>query len=139
MLKIVNKIIFFLKVFLLLFDFIMTFYIMLMMNSYYENEILNIIFVCLPLFLVLIIFVVSFFFKEGDDNTLFNVSSFLALIAILIVEFRTITDQDMVMWEKISINFYYFRNQIKLIKILGYSIFIGNLLITYHEHITNKK
>ncbi len=139
MLKIVNKTIFFLKVFLLLFDLIMTFYIMLMMNSYYENELLNLIFVCLPLFLVLIIFVISFFFKEGDDNTLFNVSSFLALITILIIDYRTICDQNMIMWEKVSLNFYYFKNQMNVIKALGYTIFIGNLLVTYHEHMNNKK
>ena len=133
MLKILNRIIFFTKVFLLLIDFVLTLYIMLMMNSVYQNEIVSLLFTCLPLFCVLIIFVISFFFKEGDNNTIFNISSLLALITILIITYRTIFDQNMVMWIKSNMNFYYFRNQIKIIKILGYSIFIGNLLIIYHD------
>ena len=132
-LKILNRIIFFTKVFLLLIDFVLTLYIMLMMNSVYQNEIVSLLFTCLPLFCVLIIFVISFFFKEGDNNTIFNISSLLALITILIIAYRTIFDQNMVMWIKSNMNFYYFRNQIKIIKILGYSIFIGNLLIIYHD------
>ena len=81
----------------------------------------------------IIFIVISFFFKEGNQNTIFNVCSFLALITILIIAYRTIFDQNMVMWSKFNSNFYYFKNQIEIIEILGYSIFIGNLLVIYHD------
>ena len=90
-LKILNRIIFFTKVFLLLIDFVLTLYIMLMMNSVYQNEIVSLLFTCLPLFCVLIIFVISFFFKEGDNNTIFNITSLLALITILIIYIKWMT------------------------------------------------
>lgn len=136
--KLVNGILFFIKIILLLFDFILTLYIMLLMNSLREGELLNLIMVCVPLLLSLIVFVVCFFFKIGNDNLLFNISSILALITILTVDFRTICDRNMVMWIKDNINFYYFRNNINLIKILCYSMFIGNLCTIYSEYEKNK-
>lgn len=127
--KLINRILFFSKTIILIIDFILTFYITLMMNSNYNNSIIDLIRINFPLLLILIVLVVSFFFKKGYDNTLFNISSLLALITILIIDIRTIFDQNMVMWIKNSINFYYFKNQIKVIKTLGYSIFIGNMFI----------
>ncbi len=129
MLKLLNKILFYSKIIILIIDFIMTLYITLMMNSIYKDNFINLIRINLPFFLILIILVVSFFFKKGEDNIFFNITSFLALTTILIIDIRTIYDQNMVMWIKNSINFYYFRNQIKVIKILGYTIFLGNILI----------
>ena len=55
MLKLVNRILFFSKIIMLLMDFVLTLYIMLVMNSYHENNLGNIIITCLPLLLTLII------------------------------------------------------------------------------------
>ena len=133
MLKIINRILFFSKIIILLIDFVLTLYILLMLNSYAENELMNLILVCLPLLLTLIVFVISFFFNKGNDHTLFNVASTLALIVILIIDIRTIFDQNMVMWTKGNLNFYYFRNQTRVIKILCYTIFINNLLVIFNK------
>ena len=139
MFKLINKIIFFARIFVLLFAFIMTLYIMLMLNSYYKNEIVNLFLTCLPLLLILIIFVTGFFFQIGEDNFFFNLSSLFALVAILIIDVRAIADTNMVMWIKGNINFYYFKNNILLLKMLGYGIFFGNLLIIYHDYNLDKK
>ena len=139
MLKLINRLLFFSKIIILLIDFVLTLYIMLMMNSIYNNGVLDIIMTCFSLFLILVIFVVSLIFKKGEDNIFFNISSFFALVTILIIDFRTIFDQNMVMWIKGNMNFYYFRNQLKIIKILGYLVFLGNLLVLYHEHLIGKK
>ena len=135
-----NKVLFYFKVILLLLVFTLTLYIMLAMNSYYHHQILDIILIFIPMLMVLIIFVVSFFFKEGDDNTIFNVGCLLALIAILIIDYRTIYDKNMVMWLKGNLNFYYFQNHMMQIKMLSYCIFVGNILLinkTKHENIKN--
>lgn len=138
MTKLINKVLFLIKIILLLLDFILTLYIMLMLNSMREGELGILITTCIPLLLVLIIFVVSFFFRKGNDNLLFNVSTILALLVILVIGIRTIFDQNMTMWIKDKMNFYYFRNQIDLIKILCYSIFFGNLCTIYSEYVKNK-
>ena len=138
MTKLINKVLFLIKIILLLLDFILTLYIMLMFNSMREGELGILITTCIPLLLVLIIFVISFFFRKGNDNLLFNVSTILALLVILVIGIRTIFDQNMTMWIKDKMNFYYFRNQIYLIKILCYSIFFGNLCTIYSEYVKNK-
>ena len=139
MLKLINKFTFYFKVILLIIIFTLTLYIMLSMNSYYNgNKLIDLILMCLPFFLMLIVFVVSFFFNEGDKNTFFNVGSMLALIAILIIDFRTIFDKNMVMWIKGNMNFYYFENQILQMKILSYAIFIGNVFLLLNEKINKK-
>ncbi len=139
MLDLINKILFYCKTFILLFVFTLTLYILLSMNAYYGNGISNILMIGIPLLMVLIIFVISFFFKEGDNNTFFNVACILSLIAILIIDIRTIIDKNMVLWVRGNMNFYYFQNQIKQIKILSYCIFIGNLLLIYKERKIDKK
>ncbi len=136
--KLVNKVLFFIKIMLLLIDFVLTLYIMLMLNSMRDGELGNLILTCIPLLLILIIFVFGFFFRKGHDNLLFNVSTVLALVTILIINLRTLFDQNMVMWIKDNMNFYYFRNQIVLIKVLCYFIFFGNLCTIYSEYVKNK-
>ena len=133
MVNMINKGLFYAKIILLLFVFTMTLYIMFMMQDYYGDQIGTLISTFLPLFMVLVIFVVSFFFKEGSNNTLFNVACFLAFLAIAIIDFRTIFDKNMVLWVRGNLNFYYFENQISQIKIFSYLIFLGNLILIYKE------
>ncbi len=138
MLKVINRILFFTKIIILLFDFSLILYIMLMLNSNREGELLNLFLICLPLFLTLITFVVSFFFHKAADNVIFNFCSLLALIAIFIIVFRTLFDQNMVMWAKDNINFYFFKNNVLLIKVLCYMIFIGNIILINNDYIKEK-
>ena len=133
MIEMINKVMFYFKLILLLLVFTLTLYILFSMYDYYKTGFWNLILISLPLLLSLIMFVISFFFKVGDDKTLFNVGCILALIAILIIDYRSIFDKNMVLWVKGEINFYYFQNQITQIKILCYSIFIGNLVLFYQK------
>ena len=133
MIEMINKVMFYFKLILLLLVFTLTLYILFSMYDYYKTGFWNLILISLPLLLSLIMFVLSFFFKVGDDKTLFNVGCILALIAILIIDYRSIFDKNMVLWVKGEINFYYFQNQITQIKILCYSIFIGNLVLFYQK------
>ena len=139
MLEMINKILFFIKIILLLFVLTLTLYIMMCMYDYYQTGFLNMIAVCLPLILVLVIFVLSFFFPNAGNHTLFNLASFLALIAILIIDCRSIFDKNMVLWIRGNINFYYFQNQMMQIKILSYGIFLGNLILIYQNKRKLKK
>ncbi len=129
MANIINRIVLYLKVILLLYIFTLTLYIMLMMNDCFGNQITNIFLVSLPLLLVLIIFVLNLFFNQNRHNTFFNIGCFLALIAILMIDLRTIFDENMVSWVKNGMNYYYFQNQMTQIKLLCYLMFVGNLLL----------
>ena len=64
-------------------------YILFMMYDDYNTGIISILLMFIPLFLVLVIFVVSFFFKEGHNHTMFNVASFLSLLAISCNNYKT--------------------------------------------------
>lgn len=130
---IINKVLFYLKIFLLLISFSIIMYILFMMYTDYDISILRILLMFLSFFLVLVIFVVSLFFNVGYKNTMLNVASFLSLVAIFIISYRTLFDQNMVMWVKHRVNYYYFENQMFQIEILCWSIFIGNFLLIYKE------
>ena len=99
---------------------------------------MNIFMVFLPMLLVSIVFVISFFFDKGNKNVFFNLANFLVLLSIAIICLRTMFDKNMIMGIKDSINYYYFQNQIREIKLLCYLMFLGNSLLIYQE-IYNKQ
>ena len=138
MINLINKVLFYGKTILHIIVFCLTLYILLRMYDYYNDGVMNIMMVFLPMLLVLIVFVISFFFDEGNKNTFFNIANFIALLSIAIICLRTLFDKNMIMGIKDNINYYYFQNQIKQIKILSYLIFIGNSLLIYQER-HNKK
>lgn len=129
----INKILFYIKVILLLVAFTLSLYIMMMMYDRFGRGIMDLILLFIPMLLSLITFVVSFFFKDGNKSILFNVSSTLALLAIVIICLRALVDKNMVLNIKDGINYYYFENQLRQIKILMYMIFFGNLVLFYKE------
>jgi len=139
MLNIVNKILFYGKIVFLLIVFTITLFISFRMQEYLGNQMWEIIRICIPLILTLSVFVVSFFFKEGNNHTLFNVACLVAFIAIIIIDFRTLLDRNMLLWMKGNTNFYYFQNQVLQIKILCYLIFFGNALLIYKEKLNKKE
>lgn len=139
MLKVLNRILFYGKILFLLIVFTITLFICFRMQEYYQNQIWAIIRLFIPLFLTLSVFIVSFFFKEGDNNTLFNVACILAFVAIIIIDFRSLLDKNMLLLIEGNANFYYFQNQIIQIKILCYCIFFGNILLICKEKIDKKQ
>ena len=133
MIKIWNKILYYTKTIILLICFSLVLYIAFSINSYYGYGLWYLFRIFMPLLLVLIVFVVSFFFNSGQDETIFNLGCVLALIAISIIALRSILDTNMVVWIRGKMNFYFFENQLLQIKILCYLMFLGNLLIIYKE------
>ncbi len=126
--KIINSFLFYSKIVLLLIAFTLTIYICFSINDI-EKELINIWLVGLPLFLILLLFILSIFKDNVKDNFLFNLASTISLLAIIIIDYRTIFDQNMVLWHDFKLNIYYFVNSLIQIKILGYFMFVGNLLL----------
>lgn len=126
---IVNKILFGIKMFIFLFCFLMCFYLFLLMNDYDNFNLMSIILGFLPFFLVLIVFVVSWSFKRGIDNFIFNLVNVLAFGVILFILIRTFFDMNMVYIINRKINYYYFKHELPMIKALLYLILFGNVLI----------
>ena len=135
MIKLLNKVLFYSKIMLLVVVFTITLYIALSMNAYYKSNIINLILLCLPFLLILIMFISSFFMSKWKDNLIYNMASNLAFIAILIIDFRTIFDKNMVMWIDGNMNFYYFQNSLLQISILAYGVFIGSILLIKSKNV----
>jgi FtsH-binding integral membrane protein len=85
----------------------------------------------IPLLLVLIVFVFSFFLNIGNDNIFFNIVGVLVLLAIILIDCRTIFDNNIISNTKINLNF--FDIQTSKIKIMLYLTFISNILLMIYE------
>ena len=127
--KLINSILFYGKIILLLIAATLTLYIIFSMNDYYRRNVINILFVAVPLFLILLFFVLSLFKDEIKDNLLFNIASILGVVAIIIIDYRTIFDRNMVLWIDSQMNFYFFNNALRGIKIISYLILMGNIML----------
>ena len=134
--KLINSILFYGKIILLLIAATLTLYIIFSMNDYYRRNVINILFVAVPLFLILLFFVLSLFKDEIKDNLLFNIASILGVVAIIIIDYRTIFDRNMVLWIDSQMNFYFFNNALRGIKIISYLILMGNIMLFLHKRKT---
>ena len=129
--KLINKILFYSKIVLLLIAFTLTLYILFIKVDLYELSITSILPLFIPLLLVLIVFVFSFFLNITKDNAFFNIACILVLIAIIIVDYRTIFDNNII--SKTKINIYFFDLATNKIKIMLYLTFISNILLIIYE------
>lgn len=127
MVKLINKILLYTKIVFLLIAFTITLYILLMKMDYTDNNILSIMPLFIPLFGVLTVFVFSFFLNKADNNLLFNIGCVLVLLAIIIIDYRTIFDKNIISISEIRFN--YFDGQVMRIKIMLYLTIIGNILL----------
>ena len=137
--KFINRFFFYSKIFLLLIAFVVTIYILLLKVDFYNESIMVLLRMFLPLLLVLTSFVVSFFFNRGNDNLFFNIACFLVLIAIIIIDYRTLLDTNIIPDYGTKYNFLYFNSNIIRIKIMLYLTFMGNLLLLFNEKKKNNK
>ena len=128
--KIINKVLFYVKVIFLLVAFSLALYIgMINMDSFNEMFLVLIIRI-LPYLLLLILFVVTFFFNY-ENNILCNGSSLLTFIACIIIYLRTIFDKNIIDLEPISKLYYDGLNS--KIQILLYLILVSNILLIYYN------
>ena len=129
MLKKINIFFFYSKIVLLLVAFALEMYIIFSMNALDNGTYGTFLMMMLPFILVLLTFVFSFFFENGKKHLFYNISSFIAIIAIIMICVRTISDSNMVMWSKWKMNLYFFENNISEIKIMLYLMFGCNILL----------
>ena len=129
--KLINKILFYTKIIFLLIAFVITLYILLIRMDTNGLSAWSIFPLFIPLFLVLIVFVFSFFLNISDDNIIFNLSCVLVLLAIIVIDYRTIFDSNIISNTKINLNF--FDLQINKLKIMLYLTFISNILLMIYE------
>jgi hypothetical protein len=129
--KIFNRILFYTKIIFLLIAFTITLYILFMKMDTYELGITSILPISIPLLLVLIVFVFSFFFNIGKENMFFNIVCVLVLLAIIIIDYRTLFDSNII--SKTKLNFNFFNISETKIKIMLYLTFISNILLIIYE------
>lgn len=131
MIKLLNKIFFYTKIVFLLISFIITLYILLIRMDTNGLSAWSIFPLFIPMFFVLIVFVFSFFLNIGNDNIVFNLACVLALLAIIIIDYRTVFDSNIISSVKINLNF--FDTMTNKIKIMLYLTFISNILLMISE------
>lgn len=129
--KVINKILFYAKIVFLLIAFVITLYILLMRMDMLDLNVLSIFPLFIPLLLVLIVFVFSLFLNIGKDNTFFNITCVLVLLAIIIIDYRTVFDNNIISNTKINIRF--FEMTSNKIMIMLYLTFISNILLAIYE------
>lgn len=125
--KVMSKVLFISKVFFLLVCFAIIFYLFLLMHKYYDFSVGRIILGFIPLFLVLFLFVISFFFRYND--LYFDLVCNFAFIMFFIIILRTFFDTNMVYLLRGHANYYYFESQLALIKILCYLMMLANVVL----------
>ena len=129
--KLINRILFISKIILLIIAFVVSLYISLIKMDTYELSILSIVPLFLPLLLVLIAFVFSFFLNIARENTLFNIVCILVLLAIIIIDYRTIFDKNII--SNTIINLRFFDLEAGKIEIMLYLTFISNVLLIIYD------
>lgn len=129
--NLINKILFYIKIILLLIAFTVTLYILLIRMDTNGLSTLSIFPLFIPLFLVLMAFVFSFFLNIGKNQVVFNVVCVLVLLAIIFIDYRAIFDSNIISKTKINLN--YFDIQMDKIKIMLYLTFFSNILLAINE------
>ena len=137
MTKLINKILFYSKVIFLLIAFIITLYILLMRMDINGSSIFSTLPLFIPLFGVLCVFVFSFFLNKGNSNLVFNIGCVLVLLAIILIDYRTLFDKNIISITKINLS--YFDGQTMRIKLILYLTIIGNIMLIVKEIKENKK
>ena len=129
--KLINQVLFYMKIVFLLIAFTMTLYILFVKMDLYNLSILSMLPLFIPLLLVLVMFVFSFFLNLGKTNTFFNVICILVLVSIILIDYRTLFDSNIL--SKTKINAYYFDLSTNRMKIMLYLTFISNILLIIYD------
>ncbi len=128
----INKILFYIKVVLLLVAFSFLLYISFMRIDYFNKSIISILPLFIPFLVLLVFSVFSFFFNKGNNNLFYNLDCVMSFIAMIIIALRTMFDYNII-YSKSIINYDFFTVQETRIKVLLYLLLIGNILVLYCE------
>ena len=131
MIKLINKILIYNKIVFLLIAFTITLYILFLRMDYLDLGIGSLLPLFIPLLLVLIGYVFSYFLNKANDNIFYNISCVLVLLAIIVIDYRTVFDHNIISIYNINIG--YFNIHTLKIEVMLYLTFIGNLMLFYKE------
>ena len=148
MIKILNKILFYLKNIMIIILVPITIYIVGYMferlgKEMFGKNMIEFIQVLLPFILLIILNFINIFAKQTEvkDNFYYNITSFLCMVVIAIFCYRALMDSNMYLLNKYSyhINFNYFADQIAPIKVMLYGLSVSNILLMIAGAIKIKK
>lgn len=148
LIKILNKLIYYLKNILLPILLIATIFIVMMMYNRLEKDVFGanlqeFISVIFPFILLLILYILnsSLHQNEVKNNIFYNITSLIVMITILIFCYRTKFDKNLIFWHKYeyNMNFNYFADQLSAIKIMLYGLSVGNILLMISNYIKEEK
>ncbi len=148
MTKILGKIFYYIKNFVLPVLFIATIYIVLMMfqrlgKQPFGSNFFEFIEVILPYILLITLLLIDTFLKQDEvrDNFFYNITSFLAIATIFIFCYRAIFDKNLILWHKLKydIDFNYFTDQIAPMKTILYLLSAANIMLIVRGHIKDNQ
>ena len=146
MINLLNKFFFHIKNLILSIDLLVTIYIIINMfrrleKSAFGPNFLEFLEILFPFILILILWLLNLLLnhKRIQNNTFYNITSFLVVCTIFIFCYRAIFDENMLFWHKYGykINFNYFSDQIPPIKVMLYGLSIANIILIINEHLKN--
>lgn len=147
MIKLLNKLFYYLKNFLLPILFVITMYIVMYMSNRLGKNIfgdgfLEFFSVLLPFVSLIFCWILNIILKQESikDNIFYNFVSFFAMLTIFVFCYRTVFDKNMIMWHKYgyNINFNYFSDQLIVIRVLLYCLLLVNILLMIYNHFFEK-
>lgn len=128
----IDKMVFYIKVFILLIAFSFSLYIAFMKMEFASANLLVILPMFIPFFILLILYVFDLFWEWKSHNLYCDLISILALMTILIISFRTIFDKNIVLYPAlIGLDFY--NIQEGNIKTLLYLMILGNIAFIFYQ------
>ncbi len=133
--KIINGLCSFLKYVCLIISFGLTLFIILRMYTRLNKSLTEAIFIFLPYFLLLILFIVnSFWKKEGvTKNIFYNITATLVFATNIFVCYRAVFDKNMLFnnIQKMGVNFNYFNDYLSFNRIMLYGLIIANIVFMF--------
>ena len=136
--EIINKIVFYIKIFILLIAFSFLFYIAFMKMEFASSNLLTLLPIFIPFLALLVLYVFDLFLEWKSHNLYCDLISILALITIVVISFRTIFDKNIVLYPE-SIGFNFYNMQERNIKLLLYLMIIGNIILILYQKMKRNK
>ena len=148
MTNIIKKVLSTLQVVLLVVAFFFALYINVYMffdlgKNPFGRDFFNFFGILTPFVLLIILYFINFVNNHHNVNNsiFYKIVSILVIITIIYMEYRSVFDNNMILWYKTDyhINFDYFTNQILPIKIMIYGLCIVNIFYIIEGYLDNNK
>lgn len=144
MIKIINNVLYILKIVLLLITFVFSFYIIINMYQRLEKNMVDAIFNFIPFIILFILFSINFVFKQKtvSECLFYNITCCLTFIMLLFCIYRSFNDQNMIAIIRLgyNINFNYFADIIAPMRAMLYILSVCNVFLMLEDfHYVPKK